>query len=125
MGDRVLFQVVGPKPPKGEKRRISPVVYGHWAGDRAPEIFRNLKARMESRGADVEYTAARLVQEVTNGDTGNLSCGMWNAPKKLTEKDSHGDAGCVVISWDDKGMTFECFGGYLKKDLDGLPYVGD
>ena len=121
MGDRVLFQVVS---REDGKRRVSPVAYGHWCGARAPEIAAKLKARMATRGADVPYTFARLIQEMVRDDDGNLSFGAWNCARLLKEADSHGDAGIVLIRYDkadDRSMTFECMGGYLEVGPDGLP----
>lgn len=115
MGDRVLFQVVRGTAAAG------PVVYCHWAGYRAPEIVRKLAARMATRPGDVDYATARLVQECTAGDTdGALSFGVMNARGRLTENDSHGDAGVVLIDCD-KGFRCECLGGYLRTGADGFP----
>jgi hypothetical protein len=107
MGDRVLFQVVG-------KEGFSPVVYGHWSGCKAPEVLERLQARMKGREGDVQYTAARLVQELVGDAEGGLSFGLWNAKAKLKAKDSHGDAGVVLIHAERDGLRFECLGGYLK-----------
>ena len=123
MGDRVLFQVKG-LPGRGfgkHDTEISPVVYGHWHGSYTPDILRRLQERMKGREGDVPYTAVRLVQEVCNGDKGNLSVGMWNADKLLTAEDSHGDAGVVIVTAGPGGLTFECLGGYLHIGSDGLP----
>lgn len=124
MGDRVLFQVHG-------EQGISPVVYGHWSADKAPEICAALQARMKGREGDVQYTAARLVQEVCASSSegkGNLSVGMWNAEKLLTSADSHGDGGVVLIQCTPHGLKFKCLGGYLKATKDGagvsLNYAG-
>lgn len=114
MGDRVLFQVVS------AVGNMSPVVYCHWAGYRAPHIVRALKARMVGRPGDVSYAAARLVQEcVSPQPSGNTGFGLWNATTRLTEEDSHGDAGVVLINCD--SWQCECFGGYLVTGDDGLP----
>ena len=112
MGDRVLFQIVG-------GNEVSPVVYCHWAGWRAPGIVRALKARMVGRPGDVSYTAARLVQECVQVTEGDAGFGLWNAPERLTAEDSHGDAGVVLI--DCNSWRCECFGGYLVTGEDGLP----
>ena len=56
MGDRVLFQVVSESSGK-----FSPVIYGHWSGECAPEIANSVAKRMADRPGDVEYAAARLV----------------------------------------------------------------
>lgn len=109
MGDRVVIQVISK-----DRKDFSPIAYGHWCGSRTPEILRALKTRMVGRSSDVEYTFARLIQEMTAGDDGNLSFG--NAKHILTPSDSHGDAGCVLVicNNDGSGLTFETFGGYLK-----------
>ena len=117
MGDRVLLQVV-----KGSD--FGPVVYGHWCGDRAPDIVRKLAARMAQRPGDMDYTTARLVQECTAGDPeGALSFGVWNAPARLAGEDSHGDAGVVLIDCAN-GFRCECLGGYLRTGPDGFPVEG-
>ena len=116
MGDSVLFQVV-----LGSK--VSPVVYCHWSGWRAPGIVRALKARMAERTSDVDYVAARLVQECIQAAEGNTGFGIWNAEHRLTEEDSHGDAGVVLIDCD--SWRCECLGGYLVTGADGMPEGGD
>ena len=112
MGDRVLFQVV-------QGSDFSPVVYCHWAGWRAPGIVRALSWRMAHRTGDLNYTAARLVQECIQAAEGNTGFGIWNAEHRLTEEDSHGDAGVVLIDCD--SWQCECLGGYLVTGADGMP----
>lgn len=119
MGDRVLFQVVrGTMRGAGD---FGPVVYCHWSGARAPEIVRKLAARMLLHSPDPRPdAAARLVQECTAPDPdGALSFGVSNAEARLTEDDSHGDAGIVLIDC----STFKCvcLGGYLATGPDGFP----
>lgn len=114
MGERVLFQVV-----RGE--RFSPVIYCHWSGDEVRDICSRLRERMQGRGGDVQYTAARLVQECTNGDTGNVSFGIWNADSVLTETDTHGDGGVVLIDVSGAQMEFKCLGGYWATVPGDLP----
>ena len=115
MGDRVKFQVVG---SDGE---FSPVIYGHWSGDTAPKICKAIKDRMIGRLGDVQYTAARLVQELVGDAKGNTGFGIWNADAVLTEDDSDGDAGVILVHVaEGKAMRFECFGGYLSSD-GGVP----
>ncbi len=114
MGDRVLFQVVS-------GNNVSPVVYCHWAGSDAPRIVRALAERMTARGDDVDYAAARLVQECTALDPdGFLGFGISNASARLTKADSHGDAGVVLIDCADN-FRCECLGGYLVTGPDGFP----
>lgn len=43
MGDRVLMQCYD------NKGNVGPGVYCHWAGDRAPQIVKALRARMKDR----------------------------------------------------------------------------
>lgn len=118
MGDRVLFQIVA----KNRPNQFGPVVYCHWSGSLAPEIVRALAKRMEGRSDDMSYATARLVQECVGDDGGNLSFGVWNADKKLTAEDSHGDAGVVLIDCAN-GFRCECLGGYLYTGEDGFPVV--
>jgi hypothetical protein len=135
MGDRVLFQAVckgretySPKTGKlvkSKKVEFGPVIYGHWSGDRAPAVCQRIVERMASRPMDVEYTSARLVQEVVGDDTGNLSVGLWNAKKVLTAEDSHGDAGVVLVKLEKDGIKFECFGGYLEVTPSGFVRIKD
>lgn len=115
MGDRVLFQVISKSNPS----QFSPVIYCHWSGSYAPQIVRALAERMKGREGDIEYAAARLVQICTEGDEGNLGFGIWNADSVLTEADSHGDGGVVLI--DCKNFKCTCLGGYLRTGDDGFP----
>ena len=114
MGERVLFQVVRGK-------EFSPVIYCHWSGDQVRDICTRLRERMKGRDDDVQYTAARLVQECTNGDIGNLSFGIWNAEGVLADADSHGDGGVVLVDVSGPQMEFKCFGGYWATVPGDLP----
>jgi hypothetical protein len=107
MGDRVLMQM-----RKGDE--FGPVVYGHWAGDNALHIVAALKDLMgkSQHADDLDYCSARLVQCAIGGDKGTSGFGIWNATALLTEADSQGDAGCVLIDCDT--FAVKCFGGYLK-----------
>lgn len=107
MGDRVLLQVVKYKP----ELEFSPVIYCHWLGSDAVEAVMRLAVRMEDRRGDVDYAAARLVQELIGDDEGNLGFGIWNTKEVLTAEDSQGDAGVILVDADTFEMT--CFGGYL------------
>lgn len=109
MGDRVLLQVVKKTP--GEKTEFSPVVYCHWLGGGAVDAVKRLAKRMDDRRGDVEYIAARLLQEVIGDDDHYLGFGLMNTRKVLTAKDSHGDAGVILVDADTFEMTF--LGGYL------------
>lgn len=116
MGDRALIVVT-------DGENVSPVIYLHWMGSEVPAILERLKNRMESRGADVSYASARLIQEATQDDDGCLSFGLWNAhpevikavidkDAKVLSKESHGDAGLIVLDVND--YTWQAFGGYLE-----------
>ena len=118
MGDRVLFQVV--RGASSAQANIGPVVYCHWSGERAPQIVRALAKRMVDRPGDVEYATARLVQECTGANAGATGFGVWSATSRLTEEDSHGDAGVVLIDCAN-GFRCECLGGYLRTGADGFP----
>ena len=118
MGDRVLFQVID-----SVNNKVGPIVYCHWSGYRAPEIVRNLAVRMVGCGGDLDYATARLVQECIGDDDGNLGFGVWNETKQLTEEDSHGDAGVVLIDCAN-GFKCQCIGGYLVTGEDGFPANG-
>jgi hypothetical protein len=117
MGDRVLFQVW--RRIAAVELEVSPVIYGHWSGSDAPAIVQSLQKRMKGREGDVQYTAARCVQEICGNDTGNLGVGLWNAKARLTANDSHGDAGVVLIECTPEGLRFQCLGGYLRESADG------
>lgn len=114
MGERVLFQVV-----KGDE--FGPVVYGHWAGTEVASICFRLKERMKGREGDVPYTSARLVQECIDERPGNTGFGVWNATGILTEADSHGDGGVVLIRLTNSGMEFDCSGGYWQSVPGDVP----
>ena len=121
MGDRVLMQCHSARSGK-----FGPVVYCHWLGDVAPRIVDRLVRRMHPRRGDVDYASARLVQECTlaQGDheTSAGSCmgiGVWNADHLLTAKDSHGDAGCVLVDVDTWQVDY--LGGYLRGDGTAKP----
>jgi hypothetical protein len=112
MGDRVLFQVIKAAEDSVE---FSPVIYGHNAGDAAPTIVAQLAIQMRDRMGDVSYWAARLVEVLCQTDPGGcLSIGIWNADAILTAKDSHGDAGVVLINADNGAAMY--LGGYYNAD---------
>src|ERR1051326_2984584 len=102
MGDRALIIFT-------DGEAVSPVIYLHWAGSRVPDLLHRHKDLMASRGADVQYAAARFVGIVhATMPEQNLSLGIWNADcntryavladaaDKLADL-SHGDAGFVVV----------------------------
>ena len=124
MGDRVLLQCHSAKSGK-----FGPVVYCHWLGDKAPQIVNQLINRMRPRTGDLDYASARLVQECTlaqNDPDSYMGIGVWSADHLLTAKDSHGDAGCVLIDVDTWQTTY--LGGYLRQPAQPLvataPLVG-
>jgi hypothetical protein len=90
MGNRVLIQFVsGPE--------VSPAIYGHWSGRRAAEVITRLRKQMADRPNDITYVSARCVARLIGADDGSTGYGLWNAPKKLTAKESHGDAGMFLV----------------------------
>lgn len=115
MGNRVLMQCFS-----SERGNFGPVVYGHWSGGDAGNVARKLAARMKDRQGDLAYSSARLMQELIDGDEGNLGFGMWNSDHLLVADDSHGDAGVILIDVDN-GHKCQCMGGYLKTGDDGFP----
>lgn len=108
MGDRVLLQVIKRNGLPG----YSPVIYCHWLGGEAVEAIKRLAVRMDKRRGDVDYIAARLLQEAINGDGGDTGFGLMNVNRVLTAEDSHGDAGIILVNADTFEMTF--IGGYLS-----------
>jgi hypothetical protein len=118
MGDRVVFQVFKRLRPTGID--LSPAIYGHWSGGAVPEVCRRLRERMADRPFDVNYTAARCVQELIGAAGGNTGFGISNQLALLTVDDAE-DAGVVLIEATDNGLVFECVGGYLTIGNDGLP----
>ena len=96
MGDRVLMQCINKKT--GE---FGPVCYGHWSGGDVHRIIERLARRMVERPDVVEYSSARLVQEMIVFEDGCLGYGLWNTDRILTAEDSHGDAGVVLIDVSD------------------------
>ena len=120
MGDRALLIFTD-----GEE--VSPVIYLHWAGSRVPDLLHQHQDLMASRGADVQYAAARFVGIVhATMPEQNLSLGIWNADRsmrkavlaadadKLAEM-SHGDAGLVVVNV--QTYAWKAWGGYLSADI--------
>lgn len=103
MGDRALIQVVS-----GEQ--VSPVCYLHWHGDAAPKFICELAERMKGRDGDIAYAFARLIGICHSHIDGNTSLGCWSAEEKLTEGDSHGDAGVFIV--DCNTWSVEALGGY-------------
>ena len=120
MGDRALVIFTD-----GEK--VSPVIYLHWAGSRVPDLLHRHKDLMASRGADVQYAAARFVGIVhSTMPEQNLSLGIWNADRNTRnavlagDSDalaamSHGDAGLVVV--DVRSYSWTAWGGYLSAEI--------
>ena len=118
MGDRALVIFT-------DGERVSPVIYLHWSGSRVPDLLEQHKALMASRGADVDYAAARFVGIVhAIMPEQNLSLGMWNADGstrtavKTRNVDalknlSHGDAGVVLVDVQD--YSWNAYGGYLAE----------
>lgn len=124
MGDRLLMQVIDSRTPEQGRHgddTFGPVIYCHWSGSRAGDICAALRERMKNSPHDLSYTTARAAQIAMVDDTNALSFGVWNATAQLTENDSHGDAGVVLIDCGRNPLSFECLGGYLRVGHDGLP----
>lgn len=114
MGDRALIQLK-------VDDQYSPVLYLHSGGSLVHDLIGESRRVMLSRGVDLYYHFARLVQIAGNDTPGNLSVGVWNAPDGLTLDDSHDDAGCFVVDLDRLMVReavvsipecVETFGGY-------------
>lgn len=113
MGDRALIQL-----KEGDK--YSPVLYTHWSGYRVGPILEDTRKRMESRGVDLAYAFARLVQITIGNDQDNTGYGVWNHDGPLT--DSHGDAGAFIVDiTDPKQWKVQQFGGYGLGGYDDEP----
>lgn len=105
MGDRALIQLTSGKD-------VSPVLYLHWGGSEVADILQRAEARMKGRAGDTSYAFARLVQEAIGNDRDNTGYGVWNQADRLTDADSHGDAGCFVVDVTADAWETETFGGY-------------
>lgn len=91
MGNRVVIQFVN-----GDE--VSPAIYGHSSGYNAATVIKDLREQMSDRPGDLAYVSARCLGRLIDGDNeGSTGFGLWNAPKKLTKKDSHGDAGVFLV----------------------------
>jgi hypothetical protein len=91
MGNRVLIQFVSGK-------EMSPAIYGHWSGSETPTLLVALREQMSDRPGDLAYVAARYVARMVGlPELGSTGYGIWNARKRLTAKDSHGDAGVFRV----------------------------
>lgn len=116
MGDRVLIQCVSDKT--GE---VGPVCYSHWLGDESPEIVSNAVEHLLNTATtnSVSVATATIVAEMAKSQKHNVEC--WSEEKRLTEEDTHGDAGIIVLNVDN--LTCQCFGGYLEVSEEGLPVL--
>lgn len=90
MGNRVVIQFINGAD-------VSPAIYGHWAGSATPDMLAELRKQMADRPSDLPYVSARALGRFIDGDKGSTGFGLWNAPKKLTASDSHGDAGVFLV----------------------------
>lgn len=122
ISDCVFFQVVC--GTSSDPSDHGPVVYSRWHGSRAPKIIKSLAKRVDKWSAvfpaSIGDITACLVQECLGTSEGMGGVGVCNSMYRLTEKDSPGDAGIVLIDCTN-GLRFECLGGYLKIDIDGFP----
>jgi hypothetical protein len=90
MGNRIVIQFVNGAD-------VSPAIYGHWYGSHAGEALKGLRTQMADRPDSIQYVAARMLGVMIGDDKGSTGFGLWNAPKRLTAKDSHGDAGVFLV----------------------------
>lgn len=119
MGDRALVVFT-------DGKEISPTVYLHWGGSKVPTLLQELAVLMGDRKSDVSYTCARFIGIVhSHNPNSNLSLGVWetslsvkqgilrNLPRRIA-KQSHGDAGVIVVNVDD--FSWKAYGGYLARE---------
>lgn len=106
MGDRALVQFID------SKKQVSPVVYLHWQGSMVEDYLYELARLMKDRKDDVQYSCARFIGIVHSHNVDSHSLGVWNQSKKLTAKDSHGDAGVFVVNCEN--WQVKASGGYGK-----------
>lgn len=122
ISDRVFFQVV--RGTSSDPSDHGPVVCSRWYGSRAPKIIKSLAKRVDKWStvfpASIGDITACLVQECLGTSEGMGGVEVWSATSRLTEADSHGDAGVVLIDCAN-GFRCECLGGYLVTDADGFP----
>lgn len=119
MGNRVLIQFVASahtdKFGQKFKAEFSPVIYGHWYGSQAAEMLVALHRQMSDRGADVSYIAARAIGRMcadSGADGQSTGVGLWNAKRKLTSEDSHGDAGVYIVDVTKADWRVTMLGGH-------------
>lgn len=106
MGDRVTVQLVD------NNENFSPILYGHWCGNRADDIIK--KAAPIMRKGDISYAFARLVG-VFHNETGpdqGLSLGVFNA-SEIQEEDTQGDNGHFKVNINTGEVVH--YGGYTGK----------
>ena len=120
--DHVFFQVV--RGTSSDPSDHGPVVASRWYGSRAPKIIKSLAKRVDKWSmnlpANIGDITACLVQECLGTSEGMGGVEVCNSMYRLTEKDSPGDAGIVLIDCAN-GLRFECLGGYLEIDINGFP----
>lgn len=105
MGDRAIIQM-----KNGDA--VSPALYTHWSGSDVKSIIEATKEQMKSRHDDMDYAFARLVQNAVAVDKGSTGFGVFNQAEVITQKDSHGDAGCFLIDVSRPEWPVSTFGGY-------------
>ena len=124
MGDRALIIFT-------DGQEVSPTVYLHWNATETPKWLEEHKELMNSRGADVQYAAARFIGIAHSHIGGNVSLGCWNTEDEIADaarrtiaepsgdhvavlgNHSHGDGGVVVVNAND--YSWRAFGGYLAR----------
>jgi len=120
MGDRALVQFKN-------KDESSPVLYTHWYGDTVLEIIQDTYDEMvkeRRKPNDIEKAFMHFLANMMARGDKDCSC-LFNQHRLLTEDDSHGDAGCLVVDVsesDDKNpWKIYSAGGYCEDAEDVLP----
>ena len=116
MGDRVL---VGFR----SNERESPIVYLHWGGHCVEKLLRETFEQMRGRLDDLEYVTARFVGKCHEsiGIAENTGLGVWNLDGRLSQEESHGDAGVFEVDifedrWEIKARDGYGFGPTGEED---------
>jgi hypothetical protein len=97
MGDRALIIFT-------DGENVSPTVCLHWGASRVPDWLRKHGELMKSRGADVEYAAARFIGIAHTHIDGNLSLGCWSTEESIADaaRSSLKDAEAALASTTEK-----------------------
>lgn len=124
MGDRALIQLMETERygSKAGAPRYSPALYLHWSGHEVIDILKDVCA--ENFSNVIDYAFARLVAKACEYNPGTSSVGVWNYEGAITTKDSHGDAGCFLVTVGIEDWIVSAFGGYGYQSVIPCPPVG-